>query len=197
MCEKPTVAVFDFDGTLIRKDSFLEFIKFAFGKRAFLTGFFLNSPYLVAFKLKLYPNWKAKERVFSYFFRGMSYEQFCRLGQDFAAALPAMQKSRQVDALRSHKLAGHRVYVVSASVEEWVAPWCLNLGVDKVLATKVEVKEGRLTGRLLSKNCYGQEKVNRLLEVEPERNSYILHAYGDSRGDKEMLAFADFPVWCK
>lgn len=81
MCEKPTVAVFDFDGTLIRKDSFLEFIKFAFGKRAFLTGFFLNSPYLVAFKLKLYPNWKAKERVFSYFFRGMSYEQFCRLGR--------------------------------------------------------------------------------------------------------------------
>lgn len=73
MCEKPTVAVFDFDGTLIRKDSFLEFIKFAFGERAFLTGFFLNSPYLVAFKLKLYPNWKAKERVFSYFFRGMSY----------------------------------------------------------------------------------------------------------------------------
>ena len=87
--------------------------------------------------------------------------------------------------------------MVSASVEEWVAPWCLNLGVDKVLTTKVEVKEGRLTGRLLSKNCYGQEKVNRLLEVEPERNSYILHAYGDSRGDKEMLAFADFPVWCK
>lgn len=197
MCEKPTVAVFDFDGTLIRKDSFLEFIKFVFGKRAFLTGFFLNSPYLVAFKLKLYPNWKAKERVFSYFFRGMAYEQFCRLGQDFAAALPAMQKSRQVDALRNHKLAGHRVYVVSASVEEWVAPWCLNLGVDNVLATNVEVKEGRLTGRLLSKNCYGQEKVNRLLEVEPERNSYILHAYGDSRGDKEMLAFADFPVWCK
>lgn len=48
---------------------------------------------------------------------------------------------------------------------------------------------GILTGRFLSANCYGQEKVNRLLEKEPERDSYILYAYGDSRRDRELLAF--------
>jgi phosphoserine phosphatase len=31
--------------------------------------------------------------------------------------------------------------------------------------------------------------------MEPERNSYTLYAYGDSRGDKEMLEFADFPTF--
>ena len=50
---------------------------------------------------------------------------------------------------------------------------------------------GNLTGRFLSKNCYGPEKVNRLLRVKPERDAYVLYAYGDSRGDKEMIEFAD------
>ena len=44
---------------------------------------------------------------------------------------------------------------------------------------------------ITSPNCYGKEKVNRLKEVEPNRNDYHLTAYGDSRGDKEMFAFAD------
>jgi phosphoserine phosphatase len=60
-----------------------------------------------------------------------------------------------------------------------------------VLGTQVEVIDGKLTGRFLSKNCYGQEKVNRILSLYPNRQEYNLTAYGDSRGDKEMLAFAD------
>jgi phosphoserine phosphatase len=61
----------------------------------------------------------------------------------------------------------------------------------KVLGTQIEVADGSLTGRFLTKNCYGQEKVKRLLEQYPDRREYHLTAYGDSRGDKEMLAFAD------
>ena len=61
----------------------------------------------------------------------------------------------------------------------------------KVLGTQVEVENGRLTGRFLTKNCYGQEKVNRMLVLYPNRSEYKLIAFGDSRGDKEMLAFAD------
>ena len=48
-----------------------------------------------------------------------------------------------------------------------------------------------MTGNFLSRNCYGEEKVRRLLELEPNRNSYILYAYGDSKGDKELIEFAD------
>jgi phosphoserine phosphatase len=43
----------------------------------------------------------------------------------------------------------------------------------------------------LSKNCFGQEKINRLLEEFPDRRSYKLIAYGDSSGDKELIDFAD------
>lgn len=61
----------------------------------------------------------------------------------------------------------------------------------KVIGTQVEVRNGRLTGRFLTKNCYGQEKVNRILDYLPDRKTYRLIAYGDSRGDQELLAFAD------
>jgi phosphoserine phosphatase len=53
------------------------------------------------------------------------------------------------------------------------------------------VAGGRLTGRFLTKNCYGQEKVRRVTQVLPKRDNYILVAYGDSRGDKELLDYAD------
>ena len=64
--------------------------------------------------------------------------------------------------------------------------------MGSTIGTKVEVDlDGKLTGRFLTKNCYGPEKVNRLLEIEPDRKNYFLYAYGDSRGDKEMLECAD------
>lgn len=56
---------------------------------------------------------------------------------------------------------------------------------------------GYLTGRFITLNCYGQEKVKRLLEIEPDRKEYILVAYGDSRGDKELLEFADHGILIK
>ena len=64
--------------------------------------------------------------------------------------------------------------------------------MSQVLATKMEVdKDGVLTGSFSTANCYGSEKVRRLMEVEPDRENYYLCAYGDSRGDKELLEFAD------
>ena len=58
-------------------------------------------------------------------------------------------------------------------------------------------KNRKLTGNFSSKNCYGQEKVNRLLEKEPDRTNYILYAYGDSAGDKEIIEFADYGYYIK
>jgi HAD superfamily phosphoserine phosphatase-like hydrolase len=83
---------------------------------------------------------------------------------------------------------GAEVVIVSASIDNWVQPFFANV---TVLGTQIEVKDGLLTGRFLTKNCYGQEKVNRILACYPHREDYHLTAYGDSRGDKELLAFAD------
>lgn len=191
------ITVFDFDGTLTKKDTLLEFIKFCKGKKAFIIGFLLYSPLLIAYKLKLYPNWKVKQKIFSYFFKGMKYDTFCNFGEEFALKINSFINKSIFERLKEHIAKGDDIYIVSASIEEWVLPWCKKSEIKNVLGTKIEVINGTITGAFKSKNCYGQEKVNRLLEKEPHRNEYFLTAYGDSRGDKEMLKFADKGFYIK
>ncbi len=190
--EKRKVAAFDFDGTLTEKDTFLEFIAFVHGKASLLWGIFLFSPLLLAMKMKLYPNWKVKQRVFSWFFKGMMYTVFSAKGREFAEKIKGMCNEKGQKMLQEWQEQGADIYVISASIDEWVRPYSESRNIKEVLATKIEVdKNGCLTGRFSSKNCYGQEKVNRLLKVEPERNNYYLFACGDSRGDQDLLQFAD------
>ena len=70
------VSSFDFDGTITSKDSFIEFIRFTHKPISFIIGFLYFSPILILMKLKLYSNFKAKQFVFSYFFKNMEINDF-------------------------------------------------------------------------------------------------------------------------
>lgn len=197
MDDKRRIAVFDFDGTLTRKDSFLEFIRFTQKPFRILTGFIFYAPLLMLMKMHLYPNWKAKQQVFSFFFKGWEYSRFKKAGESFSSVIDTMQNPRGMVLLRLEQQAASDIYVVSASIEEWLSPWCSSHGIKLVLSTQIEVREGKLTGNFLTKNCYGKEKVARLIEIEPYRDEYVLYAYGDSPGDVEMLQFADYGIMVK
>lgn len=190
--EKKTISVFDFDGTITSKDTFIEFIKFVKGKSCLYFGFLMFTPILVAFKLHLYPNWKAKEKIFKYFFKGTAYNDFAKYGEDFADVAEKFIRTETFDKIEYHKNASHSIYVVSASIYEWVAPWCKKHGIENVIATRIEVDDkGFITGNFSTHNCYGKEKVNRFLEIEPKRNEYFLFVYGDSKGDNDLMELAD------
>ena len=223
------IHAFDFDGTLTTRDTLIEFIRHACGTRAFILGFLRHAPLLVLMKLHLYPNYRAKQRVFAHFFRGMSIDRFDALCADFARANRHLLRPGGIEALRSAINHGDTVVIVSASVDRWVAPFFDNIADIipsypslpstpslpsipsspslpslpsspsspslpsrfTILGTSVETSGGRLTGRFSTANCYGAEKVRRLLALYPDRATYRLTAYGDSRGDRELLAFAD------
>ena len=182
------VVAFDFDGTLTTRDTLLAFIRYAKGTRAFLWGFLRHAHLLVLMKLGLYPNWKAKQRVFSYFFGGMSLDVFDALCEQFAADNHHLLRPEGIKAVQQAQADGADVLIVSASIDNWVQPFFPSV---KVVGTQIEVANGRLTGRFLTPNCYGEEKVRRILALYPDRHEYHLTAYGDSRGDKQLLAFAD------
>lgn len=190
--------VFDFDGTLTTCDTFLLFVKYACGFKRFLAGMLLYSPLLVLMKLKLYPNWKAKQRVFSHFFAGLSDCKFDALCRGFADSNRQILRPKGISLVLQSLSAGEKVYIVSASIDRWVRPFFDRLVSEgglmdtvSVIGTEIEVYNHVLTGRFSTKNCYGEEKVNRLSAVLKDRSSYHLTAYGDSNGDKEMLAYAD------
>lgn len=98
--------------------------------------------------------------------------------------------------LEWHREQGHEVVIISASPDLYVAPLGRRLGADAVLATRLEIDAaGRLTGRFGGGgNCRGLQKVLRLREHLGE-DSVTLFAYGDSKGDRELLAMADTGVW--
>ena len=179
---------FDFDGTLTTRDTLIAFIRYACGTPRFLLGFLLHAPLLVLMKLRLYSNGKAKLRLFSWFFRGMPIEIFDALCQSFASTHRHLLRPETVRLLQQALSEGSEVLVVSASIDNWVQPF---FPAVTVLGTQIEVIDGRLSGRFLTPNCYGQEKVRRILALHPDRSAYRLTAYGDSRGDRELLAFAD------
>lgn len=188
------VYAFDFDGTLTTRDTLLAFIRYACGTRAFLLGFLRHAHQLVLMRLGLYPNWKAKQHIFSYFFKGIDQDAFNTLCRQFAADNRQLLRPQGLQLVAQALHEGADVLIVSASIDNWVQPFFPEV---TVLGTQIEVIDGRLTGRFLTKNCYGQEKVNRILALYPDRSSYHLTAYGDSRGDKELLAFADEAHWVK
>ena len=188
------IAVFDFDGTITRKDTLIEFIRFAKGSVALYWGMLLYLPWLILMKLHLYDNGKTKELVFGWFFHEMSLEQFNELGRAFyqtqADKLIYSEAKREIEEHKSH---GDIIVILSASIENWVQPFASALQAEWLLGTQAEVQNGVLTGRFATKNCYGAEKVNRLktwLAANVNEQPYII-AYGDSRGDKELLEFAN------
>lgn len=192
---KKKIYCFDFDGTLTTNDTLLEFIKYAKGRGRFLMVFLMYSPLLVLMKLHLYPNWKAKQQIFAHLFAGMRIEKFDALCRGFAEESQHLLRPKGITLMHEALVAGAQVFIVSASIDNWVRPFfdIRNLKGVQVLGTQIEVEDGKLTGRFKSNNCYGKEKVHRIAEVLKsfERSEYEIEAFGDSRGDKEMLAFAD------
>lgn len=185
------IYAFDFDGTLTRRDTLIEFIRFAKGDKAFALCFLRYLPLLVLMKAGLYPNWKAKQKVFSRCFKGMNTDDFNAVCVHFAEKKAGLMRPKGMEKLREVTAEGGTAVIISASVNNWVEPFFAGMRGVYVIGTMVEARDGVLTGRFLTKNCYGEEKVTRLLQLFPERTEYWLTAYGDSRGDFELLNFAN------
>ena len=188
---RKVIAAFDFDGTIIKRDSLFVFIWYAVSIKRIVLSTLKVMPYLVLYKLKVIPNFKAKEKLFTALFKGVSIADFNTLCKDFATVIQRIVKPEALDKIEWHRQNGHEIVIISASVENWIIPWATLNGIDTVLATQIQVIEGLITGKFLSKNCHGAEKVNRLLQHLPDRENYVLYAYGDSSGDKDLLQFAD------
>lgn len=198
---KKKVYLFDFDGTLTSADTLLEFIRYACGRRRFFIGFALFSPLLVLMKLHLYPNYRAKQRLFAWYFKGMLIDNFDLVCRRFAHHNQRLMRQKALDRLREIFHNNDTLCVVSASIDNWVRPFFDNISKAsrsdfRVIGTEVEVDtDGVLTGRFRTHNCYGAEKVRRVLEAMPQlksnRDDFWVVACGDSRGDKELLEFAD------
>jgi HAD superfamily hydrolase (TIGR01490 family) len=185
------LALFDVDGTITTTDSFYCFLIYVFDPVNVIIGSLVLSPILFGYVSGLLPNWIAKEKVFKYFFKNLNETDFNDISKEFAEnKLPLILKNSALEKIKWHLKEGDTVYLVSATIDNYLRPWCEKSGIG-LIATNVEIKDKILTGSFISHNCYGKEKVKRIKEVLNLEQFEYIYAYGDSKGDREMLSIAD------
>lgn len=187
------IAFFDFDGTITRKDTLFEIIKFSKGSARFYFGILMLSPVLLMYGIKIISAAKAKEILLQYFFGNTPADVFQKACDDFAQlVLPRLLRRDALSCIKTHLDNGTSVVVVSASPENWISSWCMQSNLT-CIGTKLEVTDNKITGRLLGKNCSGEEKVKRIKEKYKLEKYTHIYAYGNSKGDLQMLNIATNP----
>ena len=188
------LCLFDFDGTLISRDSLYLFAVFARGRFRTWWSIFRSLPDIFLWKTGRISSSQAKERLFGRIFRGMAIDEFTELGKKFSSSLHRFERPEIMKIAREHIAQGAEAVIVSASIDQWIRPWAAENGFVKVIATEAEIgPDGRLTGKFRGPNCVGPRKVERILEEYPDAGEREIWAYGDSSSDDPMLAMAAHP----
>jgi HAD superfamily hydrolase (TIGR01490 family) len=192
MAPRRTAAFFDLDKTIIAKSSTLAFSKpFQAGglisRRAVLRSAYAQFVYLVG---GADHDQMEKMRQFM--------SQLCA-GWDVATVreivadtlhniVDPLVYDEAVSLIEEHHLAGRDVVVVSASGAEVVEPIAQMLGADRVIATRMEIEDGRYTGDI-EYYAYAEEKARAIRELAASAGYDLESSYGysDSVTDVPML----------
>jgi HAD superfamily hydrolase (TIGR01490 family) len=191
----PAVAAFDFDGTITTRDTVLPFLRAVVGSAVLARWSPFALPVVCVRGMGLLGSTATKEWLFRLYLRGRAMDEVRAAAQRFARdEVPGLLRTEAVARLRWHQARGDRCLVVTASPDLYVIPWASAVGLEAI-SSKLEVDaSGRLTGRHEGPACDGPEKVRRLRDllgsVPPD-----LYAYGDSHGDRELLALARHAFW--
>jgi phosphatidylglycerophosphatase C len=191
------IAAFDFDGTLTRRDTLLPFLRRGLGTFGLLRAVLRCLPWLAAYALRLSSNNVAKARLLHAALAQRTVDEVDGwAGRWLERDFPGQLRNNLMNRLQWHRQAGHCCVMVSASPDLYLERVARQLGFDALLCTGMEVVGDRLTGRMRTPNCHGEQKVVRLKAWARERfglttlAGVTLYAYGDTAGDKPMLRLA-------
>ena len=184
------LALYDFDGTLYKGDTSIDFCFFIY-KRNFLRSIYF--PYQVflylSFSLGLLSVEKFKER-FYIFLKGISPAQLEELLQVFwEKKFPLKFNSELLQIINKQKNNLTKVVCISATPSLFLLPLTERSGIDMIIGTDLYYKNKIY--RIKGKNCRGYEKVNRLRKEFDLNQVNIVQAYGDNKYDVFMLGLAD------
>jgi phosphatidylglycerophosphatase C len=183
------LALFDFDGTISNRDTTSDFIVRSCGRHKALLGLIHLSPIFLAYSLKRISHHEAKQATIKHYFGDWEKESFIEAAHRYARhVVPAIIRPGALNRIRWHLGRDHIVAVVTGSLEILLEEWCTGLGID-LIATGVDLGSTRIG--LSTRNCFKEEKARRIREKYTLESFEFIYAYGDSPGDREMLALAD------
>lgn len=179
---------FDFDGTITTTDTLKIFFRYNAGNLRWALTILKLMPVFIGYVLKILPRDTVKASLVRSFLTGADAAKFQAKADKFAKdVIPGLIRPNALKVLTKKSNGPDTVYIVSASLSAYIIPWARSHGINNVIATDVEIKNGHLTGLLDGANCWGPGKIIKI-DAEMGNQPYILkEAYGDTRGDREML----------
>lgn len=192
---KPVLSVFDFDGTLTRHDSFVPFLRFAFGNRIFaLKLISLAVPSLQHLAKQLSRD-ELKEKLIASFLTGVEQHWLeAKVQLFYENYWHKLMRPAAITGVAAERERTAEVTLCSASPALVLQPFAKRLGV-KLIGTELAVVDGKLTGQINGANCRRTNKIKRLEAIYGDLNQYHLRAWGDSQGDFELLEAAQEAHW--
>lgn len=186
------IVVFDFDGTITTDDTFRLFLKYYKGLANYIFNIILLLPKFAAYGLRVIDRNAVKAHVIRRFFKGESQDEIEGRAQSFAKTVipglirPAAQAALERAKLRE-KQGYESLYICSASIGPYLRAYFEPQGINKILATELVCESGVCRGEIDGYNIWGAGKIRRILAEFESEDVIIKEAYGDSRGDKELL----------
>jgi len=186
-------AFFDVDGTVVASDIVRYGVEIRtmdrswLGRLAWIAAFLPRVPWLLALDA-----WRreAFQRSFYRVYRGLEADELERraaaLFRDYIEPRIYPQARERIER---HRARGEQVVLVTGSIDAIVAPLAEHLGVSSVIAPRLTVENGRLTGELAEPPVAGERKAERMASFAAERDIDLgaSIAYGDSADDLPML----------
>jgi HAD superfamily phosphoserine phosphatase-like hydrolase len=189
----PVIAVFDFDGTLVESDSFWPFLGFVAGwprtAAALLGGLALfasrylrdkNDPALADHRTFL------KAHLLSTLLAGRTVSQLAPSVEKLRGWRHWKENIRQ--ELLRHHAAGHHVVIASGGLDLYLPGLLRDLPHHALICTQMGVKDGVVTGEMISGNCVRLRKAELLADYMAKNGPFAESwGYGNLPHDLPML----------
>jgi len=195
--EGPHIAAyFDLDRTLINDFSAKRFMR-----TRLLSGETTATEYLTQFMTALVFSFGNRDfeiltKLAAMGAKGIPEKVFATLGQEvFDEFLTHTIYPESRELVKKHMEKGHRVVIISAATMYQINPVAQNLGITEVYGTRMEVKNGKFTGRI-SEMCWGEGKA-RAARTFAKANDIDLsksYFYSDSFDDYPLFKIVGKPV---
>ena len=184
------LALVDFDHTVTTCDTYSRFLRRVATPAQLSAAKWTVGPCLLGYKLRLVSAAALRTRVTRLTFAGRDAAEIEAAGEHHARdVLPAVLRPAMMERIAWHQARGDTVVIVSGSLDAYLRPWCDAHGLEELICNRLEVVDGRLSGRYLGGDRGAHKAADICARYELASFDRV-HAYGDSREDRPMLALA-------
>src|SRR5690625_3530714 len=197
------VAIFDFDGTLYKKETFqlmMDHMKSHPIYRKKYNRFFLSIlPIYISYKLKLYPEDKMRERSMQLYisaFGNISQDQLTSYFNEFAKIMKADFNDEVISRLEQHLQDEVYTMLVSGAYTTFLKSVTKDFAFDTIIGTEIPIKDQMINQNKHIYHIQGKRKNESILETLQEENIDWNNsfAYADSYSDLPVLELVGNPV---